>query len=121
MLKENNIINLGGLGPGDAKHIADALKSGKCPQGLSIILGYNDLDPGDAKQIADALKSGKCPQGLSIDLWGNDFGPGGAKHIYNAVAQAIKHKSLPYGVCINGLSDEVSVMLKSYNDSLRRV
>ena len=91
VLKESNIIDLCGnyLGPGDAKHIADALASGKCRQGLSINLGYNYLGPGDAK------------------------------HIYNAVAQAIEDKSLPYGVRIHGLSDEVLVMLKSYNDSLR--
>ena len=108
------------LDPEGVKHIAEALKSGECPQGLSIDLSDNDLGLEGAKPIADALKSGECPQGLSIDLSDNELGPEGAKHIADAVAQAIEDKSLPYGVCIRGVSNEILSMLETYNKTLKR-
>ena len=97
-----------------------ALASREINVGDEVNLSFNHLDPEGVKHIAEALKSGKCPQGLSIDLSDNELGPEGAKHIADAVAQAIEDKSLPYGVCIRGVSNEILSMLETYNKTLKR-
>ena len=103
-----------------ARHIAEALKSGKCPQGLSINLGFNALGAEGADHIAEALKSGKCPQGLSINLGHNDIAKGDALYIKSVLEEAIQNLSLPYGICINNVSSKVDSMLEEYNANIRK-
>ena len=97
-----------------------ALASGEINAGDKVNLSFNHLDPEGVKHIAEALKSGQCPQGLLINLRHNVLAPEGVKHIADAVAQAIEDKSLPYGVCIGGVSNEISSMLETYNKTLER-
>jgi len=77
--------------------LAEALKSGQCPQGLSIELGFNQLGAESARLLAEALKSGQCPQGLSIDLEYNQLGAEGVR----LLAEALKSGQCPQGLSID--------------------
>ena len=72
----------------------------------------------DPKEIAQALQSGQAPQGLSIDLGENNIGSKGANIIFSSIEDSIKKGSLPYGLKIDGVSEQVSTLLESYNTSV---
>ena len=73
----------------------------------------------DPKEIAQALQSGQAPQGLSIDLrWETNIGSEGANIILSSIEDSIKKGSLPYGLKIDGVSEQVSTLLESYNTSV---
>lgn len=89
----------------DVQAIANALKSGKCPQGLIIEFAGKSCHLYDGRIItkievialADALKSGKCPQGLIMDFSHIKINNENAK----ILADALKSGKCPQGLAIN--------------------
>ncbi|WP_423062593.1 hypothetical protein [Candidiatus Paracoxiella cheracis] len=81
------------IGREGARYIAEALKSGSSPSGLSIDLSNNNFGLGGAQYIAEALESGGIPSGLTINLDNNYIPEIGIKAIYESLSILIKRNN----------------------------
>lgn len=77
--------------------LANALKSGNCPTGLSLKLSGNKLKFHSVRELANALKSGNCPPNFSLDLSSSklDF------YSIKKLANALKSGNCPPGLSLN--------------------
>jgi hypothetical protein len=89
-------LNLVGcdLGAEGAKHIADAIASGRALAFLTLHLDDNVFGAEAAKHIADAIASRRAPASLTLRLGENGLGAEGAKHIADAIASGRAPASL---------------------------
>ncbi|KTD74824.1 hypothetical protein [Legionella waltersii] len=83
--------------------LADALQSGKAPQGLTLGLEGNVVSFDGLEMLADALQSRNAPEGLTLSLEGNSIDDEGA----TLLAQALLSGNAPQGLTLNLESNEI--------------
>jgi len=52
----------------ELKHLAKALASPSCPEGVVIDFGESTITPRRGRIIAQLLQTGRCPKGLVLDF-----------------------------------------------------